>query len=719
MKGNCDKVRLEFESYINSLPEGDVKYLENKTFHELLEDYHYEIRQEYAYDFSGFLNDFFVNPPNIMESTYYENPWTKEVTKCFQDYLRRCELGYHLGEIISCDKGIQKCRIDLENIENNYWNNHKKTISDVETYNRVKSMREKDLESLQWFYNLSFDFLKERYSVDVIDDAINNVDSESKFEDNRLIESIMNGRSTKKFNCKNPLLKEIYERKAGIAIRAGNHIGKSFYMSTISVWALICHKDMVNLNIVNSENRFDKVKGELEKVGNKYFDHKVCAENGLHTNIFRYLFTGIKDEIYKFDTRSNDKKLSAQKFKNTWCWQVRTAKNDLDTKGMRPNKMITMYDEASEIPASTIEGTYTNLQSEINKISFVIMAGNAVIMPDKALNAFVKMTLNPEIYKRHFDVFNISNDEMVRCGVKSNKNIQIILDTCGVESDEFKQRVLGEYINNNCLIKKDELLKIFDVNYVDLCTADNLVSGSENAWGYVRELISRSHMLSKKICDVYVGVDLADEGKDCLGITCRTDAFLIFCVAVRRRNEFEYILRKLWSLRDNDSHMKFIIDRNGVALAENVFRGIFSDYVKRDRSLPIELHGFWGHGYEKDNITDEEYRDCANNVTIFAKYRAIPWLRIKALDGFKLANNPVLINEIAGVSLKNEETKMGKCSLDKPKFKKSFNKSPDAFDSFIHSFYLSPSHSFKRYGSNYIPSREYINVRVNKVKYRY
>ena len=674
MKKLTSESRLDFEKYLSDI-DGHRDFKFDEQFINLACNLHQNIMLDYGFDFKNFFYDFFIN--SRKNNRYYVPAWYEGVIDSFQDFLSKSEICYHLDSFISAQSRIDKTKIEIEEIERVYkekFNQNRgiRNFQDKKDYEDSLKICKDIIRDSEEKFSLSGGFLESNYSVDEIVYAVKNLD-DLVCREGLKVEKALKGEFVEDKNevIENPILNAIQSRKRAIAVCSGNFFGKSFLLATISIWSMLCHENIIVCSVVNADARKSLIKNQLLTQINEYMDGLVL-KNGIKTNIFNFLFHQNVEEVFKIDMREKNYKVSAQKYGDTWRWYTKFARNALDTKGERPNKFIMMFDEASEIELGTIMGSLTNLKRDLSSLTFLILCGNPNIVPNKPVNEFVKYINSPHKYEKYVDVFHLKSSDLDLKILGSNQFVSYIIDTEGVDSPEFKERVMGEFIDTDCLIPRYELDKIFGKN-PEPVIGEELIAGCDTALIVLQNCIRGEQI-------VWVGLDVAGNGKDSFGICIRTRTKILSCFTMSCRGKsfkpFYDLLGLIWSCRSSDEHIRFIVETNGNFTIEDSIVG-FTNIP------PFAIRGFIGHSFDEGLTSKKEREDCNSNYSILAKRRMCAWIKNK-----KLYRNEALKEEIAGMKLLKPETLQAKSKIDKQGFKNSYRKSPDLFDSLVHSFLL-------------------------------
>lgn len=684
--------RLDFEKYLETLDKNrDFKF--DEEFVALASNYQECLMFDYGFDFKSFFYDFFVNS---RKTNGYKVPdWYVRVIDSFQDFLTKSEIATALDNLMNAKITIKKMKDELVSLEKNFKFLTTKNSRDFQAkrdYEDSLRICNGILEENKKKEALSFNFLSKQFSEEEIKFAEENVGILVANEAEKVNKALDGKEVSSDYSVlSNPILRNIYERKRAIAVCSGNFFGKSFLLATVSIWAMLCHSNIIVCSVVNADARKSQIKNDLLTQINEYMDG-ITLPNGINSTIFLYLFHHNVEEVFKVDMREKNYKVSAQKYGDTWRWYTKYARNALDTKGQRPNKFLMIYDEASEIEDGTITGSLTNLKRDLSSLTFVFLCGNANVVTGKPLNEFVKYINSPDKYKKYVDVFHLKASDLDLSILGSNQFVNYIVDTEGVNSPIFKERVMGLFIDTDCLVMRDELDKIFTQEYEPV-NSFSLISGCDTAWFTLQMLIRGEET-------VWVGLDPAGYGKDSFGICIRGRKKILSCFTVNYKegNPFAKLLQNIWDCRRNHYHIKFIIEINGNAS--------IVDYLCATTTIPhYAFTKFYGHGYSEAYTSLDERNDCSSNYAILAKRRMCAWLK-----GKKLYKNDELKEQIAGMKLVKPETSQKKSKIDKERFKSSYRKSPDLFDSFVHSFLLQRDYDIlgKRYDTITILRKEKI-----------
>ena len=671
---SVDFARLEFEKTLSAFRSNE-NFRESKIFQDNLDKYHRAIATEFAYDFVGFVDYFFTN--SRRNAGFKLLGWYKDkFLTSFQTYLKKTELALLIHDFVTSKDNITSYSNELKIAEDYYQELMSSSEEDFRMFKARKEYGERiseiksEIRRCNDVRETTFSILCERFSEQDIFNCLEEREELIKFE-MRKLESVVTGTSFSDcFILKNKILQEIHERKYGVVVCSGNFFGKSVMLSILSVWALLCHTNMVVRNIVAKSARETVIKQQLLNTIEGLMDG-VVLENGVDSGIFHYLFKSNVNEVYKVDIYAKNNKDSASKYSTKWLWYTSYAKDSTDTKGQRNKNFLMIFDEASEIPSETITGAITNINRDFDALNFIVMCGNPNQRAGEGINEFFKYLYTPTKYSMFFDVFRLTEKDLDTSILKSNALIGYLTETEGVDSPVFRERVLGEIVTSDAIFSSREIADAFSVFKEPVSTRELLLFKDcrdirDGGWAELCDFVYQK--------EIIVGIDPAGStgGVDSFGICLRSKEAVGFCVAAHKEDHVYNLIGHIWNACNTAKSVVFAVDINGVG-------AYFCQVLGLRIGIPEnKFIKFFGHNYLDSThfLEREGFRD---NYAIFTNRLCI-WLK----KGRKLGINEGLKSEMSQMCWANQNN--SKKKVNKEEFMKKMRKSPDLFDGLNASF---------------------------------
>lgn len=664
--------RTHFEKVLSSFRSSE-NFREAKSFQDSLDAYHRTIATEFAYDFEGFVDYFFTN--SRRNAGFKLLGWYKDkFLNSVQKYLKKTEISSWLHDYYKTFTDEKNLLLEVK-LSKEYFDSlmieslDTKLLKTRKEYSARIAQLENDILACQNTRAITFNLLSQKFSEKDIIESL--AEREILIEEEKKnLESVVLGKTVlEPYVIKNPILKEIHDRKYGLVVCSGNFFGKSVILSVLSLWALLCHTNMVVRNIVSKSQRETTIKSQLLNSVEQIMDG-VILENGVDSNIFHYLFRSNVNEVYKADIFAKSTKESAAKYSTKWLWYTSYAKDSTDTKGQRNKNFIMIFDEASEIPSETITGAITNVNRDFDALNFIIMCGNPNQRAGEGVNEFFKYLYTPEKYAAFFDVYRLTEKDLDTSILKSNALINYLTQTEGVDSPVFRERVLGEIVQTDALFSSREIESIFlsrkePIDVSDLIVNRNCRDVKGLGWAQLCDFCYNE--------DVVVGIDPAGStgGVDSFGIALRRTNALGFVTGVHKEANVYNLIGHIWKACASAKSVTFAVDINGVG-------AYFCQVLSLKLGIPdSKFLKFFGHNYH-DSVQEIEKDGFRDNYAIFTM-RMILWLK-----KHQICQNEQLKSEMSQLVWHNQNS--SKRKINKEDFIKKMRKSPDLFDAFNASF---------------------------------
>ncbi|MGP4041907.1 terminase B [Gracilibacillus sp. D59] len=410
-----------------------------------------------------------------------------------------------------------------------------------------------------------------------------------------------------------------------ISVRSGQGVGKTGLEAVTTLWFLTCFPfPKVVATAPTRQQLHDVLWAEISKWQSK-------------SPLLKELLKWTKTKIYM------------KKYEERWFATARTATNPENMQGFHEDNMLFIVDEASGVSDNIMEAILGTLSGDNNKL---LMCGN----PTKISGVFYD-SHNRD--REHYSIHKVSSMDSTRT---SRKNIQMLLDKYGADSDVARVRIYGEF-------PKAEADAFIPLEIVELAK-DNKIK------------------ISKDITVGDIGVDVARFGDDETIIAPRIGNYVFKLKSYRKQETTATVGRVIGQakfLLKNYKHLEEIyvkVDDSGVGggVTDQLI-----DIVKEEK-LPIRIFPVINNGKADD---DEHYENIGTEQ--WGVFRDM--LQDNFSDHLQGKNNIIrlpddekLVTQLS--TRKYRMTSKGKVALErKEDMKKRGLTSPDRADAVVLSIY--------------------------------
>lgn len=420
------------------------------------------------------------------------------------------------------------------------------------------------------------------------------------------------------------VMKDIVEH-THISVRSGQGVGKTALEAVIALWFLTVYP-------------FPKVVATAP------------TRQQLHDILWA--------EIAKWQTRSpllesllkwTKTKVYMRKYEERWFATARTATKPENMQGFHEENMLFIVDEASGVADPIMEAILGTLSGPNNKLA---MFGN----PTRTSGVFYD-SHNRD--RHHYRTHKVSSMDSSRT---SRKNIEMLLDKYGHDSDVARVRIFGDF-------PRAEADAFIPLEIVELAVNSDYKHSEQTTIGDL-------------------GVDVARFGDDETAIVKRIDNYVFPIKTYRKKDTTEttgYVLKAAREMMQQNKHLKQIyikVDDSGVG-------GGVTDQLRekiREQRLPYKVYPVINNGKANDdehyeNVGTEQWavlRDILNEN--FSKHMQGEPVEIHLPDDEKLVSQLT--------TRKYRMTSRGKIALErKEEMKDRGLQSPDRADAIVLAFY--------------------------------
>lgn len=363
-------------------------------------------------------------------------------------------------------------------------------------------------------------------------------------------------------------------------------------------------------------------------------------------------------EIAKWQTRSpllesllkwTKTKIYMRKYEERWFATARTATKPENMQGFHEDNMLFIVDEASGVADPIMEAILGTLSGPNNKLA---MFGN----PTRTSGVFYD-SHNRD--RHHYRTHKVSSMDSSRT---SKKNIEMLLDKYGRDSDVARVRIFGEF-------PRAEADTFIPLEIVELAVNSDYRHSEQTTIGDL-------------------GVDVARFGNDETVIASRIDNYVFPLKTYRKLDTTAttgYVLKAAKDMMKENEHLKEIyikVDDSGVG-------GGVTDQLReqiKEQGLPFEVFPVINNGKADDdehyeNVGTEQWavlRDVLNEN--FSKH-----MQGEAIE-MHLPDDEKLVSQLT--TRKYRMTSRGKIALErKEDMKERGLQSPDRADAVVLAFY--------------------------------
>lgn len=418
-----------------------------------------------------------------------------------------------------------------------------------------------------------------------------------------------------------------------VSVRSGQGVGKTGLESVVTLWFLTCFPfPKVVATAPTRQQLHDVLWAEISKWQSK-------------SPLLKELLKWTKTKIYM------------RKHEERWFATARTATKPENMQGFHEDNMLFIVDEASGVADNIMEAILGTLSGENNKL---LMCGN----PTKISGVFYD-SHNRD--RSHYKSHKVSSMDSSRT---SKKNIDMLLEKYGHDSDVARVRVYGEF-------PRAEADTFIPLEIVELAKESEA-------------------KVNRSITVGDLGVDVARFGDDETVICKRIDGVVYPLVTYRKQDTTVttgYVIKAAKEMLKNNTHLKQIyikVDDSGVG---GGVTDQLNEIVKQER-LPFKVFPVINNGTADDaehyeNVGTEQWgvvREILNDD--FSNYMT------GKETTTRLPNDQKLISQLT--TRKYRMTSRGKIALErKEDMKKRGLQSPDRADAVVLSFYRPKEKLFK------------------------
>lgn len=411
-----------------------------------------------------------------------------------------------------------------------------------------------------------------------------------------------------------------------VSVRSGQGVGKTGLEAVVALWFLTCFPfPKVIATAPTKQQLHDVLWAEISKWQTK-------------SPLLKELLKWTKTKIYM------------RKFEERWFATARTATKPENMQGFHEDNMLFIVDEASGVADNIMEAILGTLSGENNKL---LMCGN----PTKISGVFYDShNRDRSYYKTH----KVSSMDSSRT---SKKNIDMLLDKYGKDSDVARVRVYGDFP----LAEADTFIP---PEIVELATGTTVPVDT-----------------SIKIGDL--GVDVARFGDDETVISPRIGDKVFPFETYRKQDTTAttgYVLKHAREMKRKYSHLDWIyikVDDSGVGggVTDQLKEKIYELGINYLKVYPVVNNGKADDTDHYENVGTEQWgvlRETLND-----NFSAHMQGKDSIVD---LPDDEKLLSQLT--TRKYRMTSKGKIALErKEDMKKRGLQSPDRADAVVLSFY--------------------------------
>lgn len=420
-----------------------------------------------------------------------------------------------------------------------------------------------------------------------------------------------------------------------VSVRSGQGVGKTGLEAAVTLWFLSCYSfPKVIATAPTRQQLHDVLWAEISKWQSR-------------SPLLKKILKWTKTKIYM------------KKYEERWFATARTATKPENMQGFHEDNMLFIVDEASGVSDDIMEAILGTLSGDNNKL---LMCGN----PTKISGVFYD-SHNRD--RGHYRTHKVSSMDSTRT---SKKNIEMLLEKYGKDSDVARVRIYGEF-------PRAEADTFIPLEIVELAKDS-------------QKPIDQSLTIGD------LGVDVARFGDDETIISPRIGNYVFPLKSYRKQETTAtvgYVLQQAKQMLSDHKHLKQIyikVDDSGVG-------GGVTDQLKeriREQRLPFRVFPIINNGKADDsehyeNIGTEQwgvFRELLNDD--FSNYMAGKPIEVH------LPNDNKLISQLT--TRKYRMTSKGKIALErKEDMKKRGLQSPDRADAVVLAFYR-PTPSVQTFG---------------------
>lgn len=410
-----------------------------------------------------------------------------------------------------------------------------------------------------------------------------------------------------------------------VSVRSGQGVGKTGLEAAVALWFLTCFPfPKVVATAPTRQQLHDVLWAEISKWQSK-------------SPLLKKLLKWTKTKIYM------------KKYEERWFATARTATKPENMQGFHEDNMLFIVDEASGVSDDIMEAILGTLSGDNNKL---LMCGN----PTKISGVFYD-SHNRD--RSHYRTHKVSSADSNRT---SKKNIQMLLEKYGADSDVARVRIYGEF-------PRAEADTFIPLEIVELAKGSNA-------------------QIDKRITTGDLGVDVARFGDDETVIAKRVGNYVFPLKSYRKQDTTVttgHVLSQAKKMIKSNPHIREVIikvDDSGVGGGvTDQLKEIINEQRLPFRVIPVINNGKADDDEHYENVGTEQWgvlRDVLNDD--FSKHMLGKPTEVHFPDDQKL------ISQLT--TRKYRMTSRGKIALErKEDMKKRGLQSPDRADAVVLSFY--------------------------------